>query len=61
MSDIPLRIKRRLAGAPGAPPTLANGEIAVNEVDGGFYYGSGLAADGSTAATVVRLNNSGTG
>ena len=35
-----LRIKRRpLGGSAGAPVSLAVGELAFNEVDGGLYIG----------------------
>lgn len=55
---IPVRVKRRLVGDPGppAPGALISGELAVNEVDGGLYYGMGVSPDGLTATTVVRLN-----
>jgi hypothetical protein len=50
MTDV-LRIKRRaLGGAAGAPGSLAVGELAFNEVDGGLYIGR---SNGS----VVQINN----
>jgi hypothetical protein len=33
-------IKRRVSGAPGPPPMLRPGELAVNEVGGTLYIGS---------------------
>lgn len=33
------QIKRRTSGAAGAPSSLANGELAFNEVDETLYYG----------------------
>jgi hypothetical protein len=48
-----LRIKRRaLGGAAGAPGSLAVGELAFNEVDGGLYIGR---SNGS----VVQVNTGG--
>jgi hypothetical protein len=45
-----LRIKRRaLGGSAGAPGSLAVGELAFNEVDGGLYIGR-------SNATVVQVN-----
>ena len=34
-----LRIKRRTSGGTGAPSSLANAELAYNEVDDVLYYG----------------------
>ena len=49
MTDV-LRIKRRaLGGAAGAPASLAVGELAFNEVDGGLYIGR-------SDSNVVRVN-----
>jgi hypothetical protein len=49
MADI-LRIKRRYTGgAAGAPTTLANGELAYNEVDDKLYYGKGNNAGQATS------------
>ena len=33
-------IKRRISGDPGPPPSLAPGELAVNEVDRTLYVGT---------------------
>jgi len=38
-----IRIKRRVSGDPGPPASLANGELAFNEVDRTLYYGTALA------------------
>lgn len=54
-----LRIKRRTSGAPGAPATLANAEIAYNEVDNTLYYGFGGTA--AAAASVVPIGGAGQG
>ena len=51
MSNI-VRIKRRVSGAAGAPASLANAELAFNEVDKVLYYGFG--DNGSGAATSVQ-------
>jgi hypothetical protein len=49
MADV-LRIKRRLTGgAAGAPVTLANAELAYNEVDDKLYYGKGNNAGQATS------------
>jgi hypothetical protein len=49
MADV-LRIKRRYTGgAAGAPLTLANGELAYNEVDDKLYYGKGNNAGQATS------------
>ena len=51
MSNV-IRVKRRLAnGAPGAPSTLKNAEIAFNEADNKLYYGKG--DDGAGNATSI--------
>jgi hypothetical protein len=47
MSNI-LRIKRRVAsGAPGAPSSLKNAELAFNEADNTLYYGFGDDGNGN--------------
>jgi hypothetical protein len=56
-----LRIKRRTTGAPGAPASLANAEIAYNEVDHTLYYGEGTGGTGGTATTVVPIGGGGLG
>jgi hypothetical protein len=53
MTDV-LRIKRRTSGAAGAPASLAIGELAYNEIDGGLYIGR---SNGS----VVQVNSPGSG
>lgn len=58
MADI-LRIKRRTSGAPGAPASLANAEIAYNEVDHTLYYGEGTGGTGGSASVVVPIAGSG--
>jgi hypothetical protein len=48
-----IQIKRRVTGAPGAPPSLAAGEIAFNEVDGTLYYGAGN--NSGLATTIIPI------
>jgi phage-related tail fiber protein len=50
-----LRIKRRASGSPGAPTSLANAELAFNEVDDVLYYGEGTGGAGGTASTVLAI------
>jgi hypothetical protein len=54
-----LRIKRRASGAVGAPSTLANAELAFNEVDDTLYYGKGTGGSGGTATTVEAIGGIG--
>ena len=54
-----LRIKRRSSGAAGAPASLANAELAFNEVDNTLYYGKGTGGAGGTATTVDAIGGSG--
>lgn len=54
-----LRIKRRTTGSPGAPASLANAELAYNEVDDVLYYGKGTGGAGGTATTVPAIAGSG--
>ena len=54
-----LRIKRRASGAAGAPASLANAELAFNEVDNTLYYGKGSGGAGGTATTVEAIGGSG--
>jgi phage-related tail fiber protein len=54
-----LRIKRRASGSPGAPSSLANAELAFNEVDNTLYYGKGTGGLGGTASTVEAIAGSG--
>lgn len=53
-----IRIKRRNSGGAGAPSSLMNGELAVNETGGSgssvLYYGYGDAGSG-VASSVVAL------
>ena len=51
-----IRIKRRASGSPGAPPALANAELAYNETDHILYYGEGT---GGTATVVVPIAGQG--
>jgi hypothetical protein len=60
MADI-LRIKRRVTGSPGAPASLANAEIAYNEVDHVLYYGEGTGGAGGSATVVVPIAGGGMG
>jgi hypothetical protein len=50
-----LRIKRRVSGAPGAPTSLANAELAYNEVDHVLYYGEGTGGAGGTATVTPGI------
>lgn len=54
-----LRIKRRTSGAPGAPTSLANAELAYNEVDDVLYYGKGTGGAGGTATTIPAIAGAG--
>ena len=54
-----LRIKRRSTGSPGAPASLANAELAYNEVDDVLYYGKGTGGAGGTATTVAAISGPG--
>jgi len=54
-----LRIKRRASGSPGAPSSLANAELAFNEVDNTLYYGKGTGGAGGTASSVEAIGGSG--
>lgn len=58
-----LRIKRRASGgSAGAPPSLANAELAYNESDAGngvLYYGFGTGGAGGTATQVVAIGGDG--
>jgi len=58
MADV-LRIKRRSGGAPGAPSTLANAELAYNEVDDVLYYGKGTGGAGGSATSCVAIAGQG--
>lgn len=54
-----VRIKRRASGAAGAPASLANAELAFNEVDDVLYYGEGTGGAGGTATTIVAIGGPG--
>ena len=54
-----VRIKRRSTGAAGAPSTLANAELAFNEVDNTLYYGKGTGGTGGSATTIEAIAGSG--
>ena len=54
-----LRIKRRASGGAGAPASLANAELAFNEVDNVLYYGKGTGGAGGTATTVDAIGGIG--
>lgn len=54
-----LRIKRRVSGGAGAPTTLANAELAFNEVDDVLYYGKGTGGAGGTATTIPAIAGAG--
>ena len=58
MADI-LRIKRRISGSPGAPTSLANAELAYNEVDHILYYGEGTGGANGTASVVQAVGGQG--
>lgn len=53
-----IRLKRRVSGNAGAPATLLNGEVAVNEVDNVVWYGKGLGQDGN-ATSVIAIGGDG--
>lgn len=54
-----IRIKRRASGGAGAPASLANAELAYNEVDDVLYYGKGSAGAGGSATTVEAIAGKG--
>ena len=54
-----VRIKRRASGAAGAPASLANAELAFNEVDDVLYYGEGTGGVGGTATTILAIGGTG--
>jgi phage-related tail fiber protein len=55
-----VRIKRRdSSGAPGAPSSLLNAELAFNEADDTLYYGKGTGGAGGTATTIVAIAGKG--
>lgn len=54
-----LRIKRRASGGAGAPGSLANAELAFNEVDNVLYYGKGTGGAGGSATTIDAIGGTG--
>jgi hypothetical protein len=54
-----IRIKRRASGGTGAPATLANAELAFNEVDKTLWYGVGTGGVGGSATTVECIGGAG--
>jgi hypothetical protein len=54
-----VRIKRRGSGATGAPSSLANAELAFNEVSDVLYYGKGTGGAGGTATTIEAIGGLG--
>lgn len=54
-----VRIKRRASGGAGAPGSLANAELAFNEVDNVLYYGKGTGGAGGTASTIEAIGGFG--
>ena len=54
-----IRIKRRASGNAGAPGSLANAELAYNEVDDVLYYGKGAGGAGGSATTVEAIGGLG--
>jgi len=54
-----LRIKRRTSGSAGAPSSLANAELAYNEVEDVLYIGKGTGGAGGTATTVPAIGGPG--
>lgn len=56
----PIRIKRRAdGGASGAPTTLANAELAYNEVNDTLYIGRGTGGGGGSATTIEVVGGKG--
>ncbi|MBK8752355.1 MAG: hypothetical protein IPL99_12230 [Candidatus Competibacteraceae bacterium] len=53
-----IQLKRRLTGDVGAPTTLVNGELAVNEVSKVLYYGLGADNDGN-ALSIIPMGGEG--
>jgi hypothetical protein len=54
-----IRIKRRASGEVGAPTSLANAELAFNEVSDVLYYGKGTGGEGGTATSVIAIGGPG--
>ena len=53
-----IRIKRRVSGDAGSPSSLANAELAYNEVDNILYYGKGDNGSGG-ATSVIGIGGEG--
>jgi hypothetical protein len=56
-----IRVKRRVTGIAGAPSSLANAELAYNEVEDVLYYGKGTGGAGGTASVIVGIGGPGLG
>lgn len=54
-----VRIKRRVSGGTGAPSSLANAELAFNEVDSTLYYGVGTGGVGGSATSILAIGGPG--
>lgn len=54
-----IRIKRRTSGGAGAPSTLANAELAFNEIDDVLYYGKGVGGPGGSASSILTIGGPG--
>lgn len=55
-----IRIKRRAqGGGAGAPTTMANGELAMNEHNDVLWYGEGTGGAGGTATQAIPVGGSG--
>jgi phage-related tail fiber protein len=54
-----IRIKRRTSGSAGAPASLENAELAMNEVSEVLYYGKGTGGAGGTATSIIPIGGSG--
>lgn len=54
-----IRIKRRTSGSAGAPASLENAELAMNEVSEVLYYGKGTGGAGGSATTIIPIGGSG--
>lgn len=59
MANNIIRIRRRATGAPGAPSSLENAELAYNEVDNVLYYGLGTGGSGGSATSIISIGGPG--
>lgn len=59
MANNIIRIRRRATGAPGAPSSLENAELAYNEVDNILYYGTGTGGSGGSATSILSIGGQG--